>query len=45
VTGRGGRGLVGLAERVRLYHGSLTAGVTPDGGYRVSARLPITVAS
>jgi signal transduction histidine kinase len=45
VTGGGGRGLAGLAERVRLYHGFLTAGVTPDGGYRVSARLPITVAS
>jgi signal transduction histidine kinase len=37
--GHGGRGLLALAERVRLVGGRLTAG--PDGdGFRVSARLP-----
>jgi signal transduction histidine kinase len=41
----GGHGLTGLAERVRLYNGSLTAGALPDGGYRLSARLPLQGAS
>jgi signal transduction histidine kinase len=37
---RGGRGLVGMGERVRVLRGELSAG--PDGGaWRVSARLPL----
>ena len=37
-----GRGLAGMRERVGLYGGELTVGPTPDGGYRVWARLPVT---
>lgn len=37
----GGHGLLGMAERVRLYGGELQAG--PDaGGWRVRAHLPLT---
>jgi signal transduction histidine kinase len=36
-----GHGLLGMRERVALYDGELDAGFRPDGGYRVSARLPI----
>jgi signal transduction histidine kinase len=35
-----GRGLLGLAERVRAVDGTLEAGARPEGGYRVSATLP-----
>jgi signal transduction histidine kinase len=35
-----GSGLLGLAERVRLYHGDLQAGFRLDGGYRVRATIP-----
>ncbi len=38
----GGSGLVGLDERVRLAGGTLHTGPTPEGGFRVSARLPTT---
>ncbi|MEU5024404.1 sensor histidine kinase [Streptomyces milbemycinicus] len=38
----GGNGLVGLDERVRLAGGVLTHGPSPDGGFEVSARLPLT---
>jgi signal transduction histidine kinase len=41
----GGRGLAGLAERVGLYDGSLTAGPLPGGGFRVAARLPLWAAA
>ena len=33
-------GIVGMRERVALYHGSLSVGPRPDGGFRVFARLP-----
>ncbi len=35
-----GRGLEGMAERVRLAGGELHAGAQPDGGFEVRARLP-----
>jgi signal transduction histidine kinase len=38
----GGFGLVGLAERVRAVGGEFSAGPRPDGGFAVTAKLPIT---
>jgi signal transduction histidine kinase len=35
-----GRGVIGMRERARLYGGELTAGRSPAGGFRVTARLP-----
>ncbi|AXH96728.1 sensor histidine kinase [Ornithinimicrobium avium] len=35
-----GHGLVGMRERVRLYGGTLQAGVQPDGSFLVAATLP-----
>jgi signal transduction histidine kinase len=37
-----GQGLLGMGERVKLLGGSLAAGPTPAGGFRVRARLPLT---
>ncbi|WP_433463239.1 sensor histidine kinase [Spirillospora sp. CA-128828] len=37
----GGHGLLGIAERIRLLGGELTAGPTPDGGYSVTAEVPL----
>jgi signal transduction histidine kinase len=37
---RGGQGVAGLRERVRLTGGAFDAGRTPDGGFRVMARMP-----
>lgn len=36
----GGRGIVGMQERVALYRGSLHAGPLQEGGWRVRAILP-----
>jgi signal transduction histidine kinase len=36
----GGQGLIGMRERAALYGGTLAAGPTPDGGFRVAATLP-----
>jgi signal transduction histidine kinase len=37
---RGGRGLLGMQERLAIYGGSLSAGADADGGFRVLARIP-----
>jgi signal transduction histidine kinase len=36
-----GSGLVGLAERVRLFHGTLEAGRRIGGGFRLRALIPL----
>ena len=36
-----GRGLIGMRERVALFHGSLDVGRAATGGFRVHATLPI----
>jgi len=36
-----GHGIVGMRERAQLLSGSLDAGPRPDGGFRVSAELPL----
>ncbi|MFI7149946.1 sensor histidine kinase [Nonomuraea sp. NPDC050022] len=36
-----GHGIVGMRERVALLNGCLSAGPRPDGGFRVTARLPL----
>lgn len=37
----GGHGLLGMRERVTTHGGGFAAGPTPDGGFRVSAMLPL----
>jgi signal transduction histidine kinase len=36
-----GHGLIGMRERCELFGGTLWTGKTPDGGFRVRARLPL----
>ena len=36
----GGHGISGMEERASLYGGTLNAGSTDDGGYRVEAIFP-----
>ncbi|MFD4261097.1 sensor histidine kinase [Streptomyces sp. NPDC058534] len=37
----GGHGLLGIAERVRLLGGILDARPTPEGGFEISAQVPL----
>ncbi|MEV6957238.1 histidine kinase [Streptomyces sp. NPDC051183] len=38
-----GYGIAGMRERVSLLHGEFSAGPRPEGGFRVTARLPVPV--
>ena len=41
-AGRGsGLGLIGMRERAAVFGGTVDAGPTDDGGFRVDARLPL----
>jgi signal transduction histidine kinase len=40
-----GYGITGMRERAHLLHGQLTAGPRPEGGFRVTARLPLPAAA
>src|SRR6185437_14056158 len=42
--GEAGRGTAGMRERALLYGGDLEARPTDDGGFRVTARLPLPAA-
>jgi signal transduction histidine kinase len=41
-TRAGGHGLVGMRERVAMLDGELTAQALPDGGFHVTAILPLS---
>ena len=36
-----GHGLIGMSERAALFGGSVMAGPTAAGGYRIAAKLPL----
>jgi signal transduction histidine kinase len=36
-----GHGLIGIRERVKIYGGEMNARTAPDGGFVLSARLPL----
>ncbi|MFJ4775773.1 sensor histidine kinase [Streptomyces sp. NPDC088762] len=36
-----GHGLIGMRERATIYHGTVTAGPAPGGGFEVSLRVPV----
>ena len=38
---KGGTGLIGMRERIKLYDGSLITENLPNGGYRVEAHFPL----
>jgi signal transduction histidine kinase len=38
---KGGRGLIGMRERVALFGGSIRVGARPQGGWEVCARVPL----
>jgi signal transduction histidine kinase len=40
-AGKGGYGLIGMRERAAAAGGTMQAGTAPDGGYLVTARLPV----
>ena len=40
-TGSGGRGLIGMRERVNLVKGEFQAGNDPNGGFRIKVKLPL----
>jgi signal transduction histidine kinase len=40
-AGRAGYGLIGLRERMESVGGALTAAAEPDGGFRVTATVPV----
>ena len=40
-----GHGLIGMRERAAIANGSISAGPTPEGGYRVTAAFPTSNAS
>ena len=37
----GGHGLLGMRERVRMFGGSFDAGRRPNGGWLITAVLPV----
>jgi signal transduction histidine kinase len=41
----GGRGLIGLRERIAVYGGELDAGPRAGGGWRLMARIPVAEAA
>ena len=43
VESGGGNGLPGMRERAALHGGTVEAGPTTDGGFRLVAELPIGV--